>query len=217
MSTNRTPLGNPLANPVFSFQYRQTSTAASERAEDEVAREPEITMTESDFRARLASERTAAVSELERQLHETYERKHQAEMRRISDAIAGFEQTKKDYFARVEMEIVQLALAIASKIIHREAQSDPLLVAAIVQIALGQFKEGSAAVLRVQPEEVSRWHGHFDALGLSKTCTLQADAELKPGDCVLETEIGSVNFSLDAQLKEIERGFFDVLAHRPQL
>jgi flagellar assembly protein FliH len=32
---------------------------------------------------------------------------------------------------------------------------------------------------------------------------------------VLQTELGSANFSLDAQLKEVEQGFFDLLALRP--
>jgi flagellar assembly protein FliH len=32
---------------------------------------------------------------------------------------------------------------------------------------------------------------------------------------VLETELGSANFGLDTQLKEVEQGFFDLLALRP--
>jgi flagellar assembly protein FliH len=34
-------------------------------------------------------------------------------------------------------------------------------------------------------------------------------------DCVLETSLGSANFSINAQLKEVEQGFFDLLAQRP--
>jgi flagellar assembly protein FliH len=32
---------------------------------------------------------------------------------------------------------------------------------------------------------------------------------------VLETELGTANFGLDSQLKEVEQGFFDLLALRP--
>jgi flagellar assembly protein FliH len=31
----------------------------------------------------------------------------------------------------------------------------------------------------------------------------------------LETELGTTNFGLDTQLKEVEQGFFDLLALRP--
>jgi flagellar assembly protein FliH len=42
------------------------------------------------------------------------------------------------------------------------------------------------------------------------------DVQLEQRDCVLETELGAVNFNIEVQLKEVERGFFDVLAQRPQ-
>jgi hypothetical protein len=32
---------------------------------------------------------------------------------------------------------------------------------------------------------------------------------------VLETELGDAHFGLDRQLKEVEQGFFDLLALRP--
>ena len=38
---------------------------------------------------------------------------------------------------------------------------------------------------------------------------------LPAGDCILETDMGSANFGIDAQLKEVEQGFFDLLAQRP--
>jgi len=38
-----------------------------------------------------------------------------------------------------------------------------------------------------------------------------------PDDCVLETDVGSASFSIEAQLKEVEQGFFDLLAQRPQI
>jgi flagellar assembly protein FliH len=41
------------------------------------------------------------------------------------------------------------------------------------------------------------------------------DTHLGPDDCILETDLGSANFSIDAQMKEIEQGFFDLLAQRP--
>jgi flagellar biosynthesis/type III secretory pathway protein FliH len=33
---------------------------------------------------------------------------------------------------------------------------------------------------------------------------------------MLETELGSTDLTLESQLKEIEQGFFDLLAQRPQ-
>src|SRR5205814_9490053 len=53
----------------------------------------------------------------------------------ISGVIEKFNAERDAYFARIEPEIVQLALAIARKILHREAQMDPLLLEGSVRVA----------------------------------------------------------------------------------
>ena len=52
---------------------------------------------------------------------------------------------------------------------------------------------------------------------MASTIEVVEDAHLTPIDCILETELGSANFSIDAQLKEVEQGFFDLLAQRPEV
>jgi flagellar assembly protein FliH len=42
-----------------------------------------------------------------------------------------------------------------------------------------------------------------------------SDERMQTGTCLLDTPVGTVNFGLEAQLAEIERGFFDLLQHRP--
>jgi flagellar assembly protein FliH len=39
---------------------------------------------------------------------------------------------------------------------------------------------------------------------------------VEPKACLLETELGVADLGLDAQLKEVEQGFFDLLAQRPE-
>jgi flagellar assembly protein FliH len=41
------------------------------------------------------------------------------------------------------------------------------------------------------------------------------DLKLDTNECVLETSAGRVELGVKAQLKEIERGFFDLLEQRP--
>jgi flagellar assembly protein FliH len=45
---------------------------------------------------------------------------------------------------------------------------------------------------------------------------VQEGPEMRLGDCVIETELGSVDLGLRAQLGEIERGFFDRTAIRAE-
>jgi len=69
----------------------------------------------------------------------------------------------------VEAEIVQLALSIAAKILHREAQVDPMLVAALVRIAVEKMREGSGVTLRVSPKRVDSWRRYFADLQTQDT------------------------------------------------
>jgi flagellar assembly protein FliH len=217
-SSNET-FSNVFAVPVSVFEYPATETAASALPSVELtAREPEelflgITLTEEALANRLANARAEAAQQTEQRLRKEFDARDRD---RIAEAVRAFEAERNEYFAKVEKEVVRLALSIAGKILHREAQVDPMLVAALVKIALSQLKDGSEATVRARPEEAARWREYF-AEGAAQTLHVSVieDSEVEPGGCVLETELGCANFSIDAQLKEVEKGFFDVLAQRP--
>jgi flagellar assembly protein FliH len=134
----------------------------------------------------------------------------------IAKALEEFRIQRESYFNRVEPEVVQLALSIARKILHREAQMDPLLLAGMVHVALEKVEQGTRVRLRAHPDEIHFWNRHFSEAGtVAVSPEIIGDANLQHGECALETEIGSTQVCLETQLKEIEQGFFDLLEHRP--
>ncbi len=156
-----------------------------------------------------------AVAEVEQRLRQEYEHKLSAAREPIAALLAGFEEERSHYYAQVEMEIVQLALAIAAKILHREAQVDPMLLAALVRLAVERMREGSSVTVRVSPGKGESWKQYFAANPSVSHVEVAEDPQLSNQDCILDTEVGSANFGLDSQLKEVEQGFFDLLALRP--
>jgi Flagellar biosynthesis/type III secretory pathway protein len=183
------------------------------------AKEPqkraEVEMTEAEFNARIARERSDAAREVEQALKKDFEEKALAARAQFVTEIQNFGKQRDDYFAKVESEVVQLALSIAGKILHREAQVDPMLVAALVRIAMEGMREGSSVTVRVAPERAEAWRQCFANSASASRAEIAEDPALSGNDCVVETELGTANFGLDAQLKEVERGFFDLLALRP--
>lgn len=125
-----------------------------------------------------------------------------------------FRRERSKYFAGVEGEVVKLALAIAARVLHREAQLDPLLLAGVVKVALEKVAEGSTAVLRVSVSELEIWQ-QVIATDSESSLQLVGDERLGLGECVVETNVGKVELGVSAQLKEIERGFFDLMQQRP--
>jgi flagellar assembly protein FliH len=133
-------------------------------------------------------------------------------------SLEEFKTQRETYFARIEPEIVQLSLAIARKILHREAQMDPLLLTGMVHVALEKLDAGTRVRLRAHPADIHLWNEYFLQPGsFQPPPELIGDATLLHGECALETEIGSTQISLETQLKEIEQGFFDLLEQRPQV
>ncbi len=160
-------------------------------------------------------EKAGAVLEVEQRLRNEFEQKFLAERASIAALIAAFEEQRSEYFARVEAEIVQLALSISAKILHRESQVDPMLVAALVRIAVEKMREGSTVTVRVCPKSLASWRQYFAEIPSMAHVEVAEDVRLSDQDCVVATELGFANFGLDTQLKEVEQGFFDLLALRP--
>jgi len=159
--------------------------------------------------------RIEAAAETEKRLSGEYIARSDGEAAKILQALALFESERKGYFSRIESEVVHLALAIAAKVLHREAQVDPLLVAALVRVAVDRLHDGSSVSVRVPTAKAEKWRERLANPLNGSTIAIVEDAHLGPDDCILETDVGSANFSIDAQLKEVEQGFFDLLAQRP--
>lgn len=124
--------------------------------------------------------------------------------------LESFNLERVRYFEAVEHEVVRLALVVAARILRREAQMDPLLLSGAVRVALGQLSASTQVRLRVPSADLELWSDTMAHLpNLAVKPAVAGDEEMRLGECVLETELGSVNLGVAAQLAEIERGFFD--------
>lgn len=143
---------------------------------------------------------------------------HLARLRQdVAVALADFARERAAYYQQVEGEVVRLALSIARKILHREAQVDPLLLAGMVRVALERIESGTKVVVRVHPQQVSECRGYFARhMEPHAVPEVVEDSALEMDRCVLETVLGTTELGTEVQLKEIEQGLFDLLAQRPQ-
>jgi flagellar assembly protein FliH len=134
----------------------------------------------------------------------------------ITKALHDFAGERDAYFQRVEEQVVRLTLAIARKILHREAQVDPLLLTGILRVALEKIGANTNTRLRAHPSDIKVWRDYFaQARENFPAPELIGDPEIPCGRCILETELGATEIGLETQLKEIEQGFLDLLAQRP--
>ncbi len=131
-------------------------------------------------------------------------------------ALAQFAAEREAYYRRVEGEIVRLALAIARKVLHREAQLDPHVLAGIVRVTLEKLDAGTTVTLCVSPREAADWRHYFACqVEGGSTPEVREDGAVAAGECRIETAVGMTEVGFESQLKEIETGLLDLLAERP--
>ncbi|HEY1768243.1 MAG TPA: FliH/SctL family protein [Terracidiphilus sp.] len=128
----------------------------------------------------------------------------------IAGLVESFAAERDRYLLAVEREVVRLALAVAARILRREAQMDPLLLTGAVRVALGQLSASTEVRLRVPASELELW---TEAMALLPNLPLKPEVirseALRLGECLIETKLGTVDLGIRSQLAEIERGFFD--------
>jgi flagellar assembly protein FliH len=134
----------------------------------------------------------------------------------FTKALRDFAAERDIYFQRVEEQVVRLTLAIARKILQREAHVDPLLLTGILRVALEKIGSNTNTRLRANPSDINVWRDYFAKTRENFPAPeLIGDPEIQSGRCILETELGTTEIGLETQLKEIEQGFLDLLAQRP--
>ncbi len=145
------------------------------------------------------NDQTARLQEIDRNRIE--------QVAQLGDQLA---RERDQFLQTVEQEVVGIALAIAARILRREAQTDPLFLTGAVRVALGQLAATMQIRLRVPAEESGLWIETLAHIpNLKVRPTVVPDECMGPGDCSIETEMGSVDLGLRAQLHQVENALFD--------
>lgn len=117
-----------------------------------------------------------------------------------------------DYFASIEDKIVETVIIALKKIIGEMNEKE--LIVGIVKNALALVRMQKQVTLRVCPTqkemiqaELSNIIAEFPGISF---LDVVSDIRLKEGGCILETDIGVVDASIDTQLDAIKRALSKV-------
>ena len=169
----------------------------------------------------LAVEREAQARELGRQQgvlegRTKFDERLAKEREVLAHALTDFARDRAAYYQKMEEECVRLALSIARKVLHREAQVDPLLLMGIVRVALEKMEGATGVALLVHPQQAEDWRRYLASrLDPADLPEIVEDPAIDLEQCRLRTSMGTSDLALELQLKEIEQGLMDLLAARP--
>lgn len=114
-----------------------------------------------------------------------------------------------DYFGGVENKMVELVMHAVRKVV--DGFDDKEKVVIVVRNALAVVRNQKHMTLRLHPDEVEVVRERVNELLAAYPgvgyLDIMADARLSQGACILESEIGMVEASLDAQIEALRTAF----------
>jgi flagellar assembly protein FliH len=133
----------------------------------------------------------------------------EAMLRRVAQTLEELGQLRSAIIRDTERQMVQLALSLARRIVTREVSLDPALVAAMAHVALERLGDATPATIKLHPDDYAAIAAHRGDRWEGAQVTILPDAAVARGGCLVESEFGTVDGSLDAQFDEMTRALLD--------
>jgi flagellar assembly protein FliH len=148
---------------------------------------------------------TKGYAQGERAGAEAASQRAEAMLHRLTETLAELTNVRADMIRQTERQMVQLALAIARRILHREVSLDPDLLLAMARVALERLGETAQVTVRLHPDDYAAAGAARVAEMSRSNVTVVADARLSRGACRVESDMGLLDVGIDAQLQEVGR------------
>jgi flagellar assembly protein FliH len=137
-----------------------------------------------------------------------------AALDRVAESIGQVALAKGRILERAQSEVVDLSLEIARRVLHRELTTDPSALEGVVRAALQKLTAQEITRVRVDPMSQEAVKESLARYRNGAALEVVADPTLGRGSVIFEIHNGSLDASIETQLREIERGFADRVQNR---
>ena len=187
-------IGLPLASRI-----PKALTDASEQARETIAK------------AHDEAEEIVRAARLKREtvINESKEKGYADGLDKWNDALVGAWDARNRYLATNETVVVQLAMAVARKIVGETANIDPTTVLQSAREAIRSARCEQKLRVRVRPEDESIMLQQMIELKRSNSeigeIQVVSDESITLGGCIVESPLGTIDAQFNTQLQSLER------------
>lgn len=129
--------------------------------------------------------------------------------------IKAAEEEARQMIVGAEHTIVEIAMAVAGKVLARAVEEDPATILPVVKEALARVRDQDHIVIRVNPDDydmVLTVKRELQLMvGREHAVTVTADDIVAQGGCVVETALGTVDAKLDTKLEMVYKAIKETL------
>ena len=124
---------------------------------------------------------------------------------RLTQTLGDLAGVRAQMIRQTERQMVELALAVARRIIHREVSLDRDLLIAMARVALDRLGESAQITIRLHPEDFEATSADRISRVMGTCVAVVEDPRLERGACMVESDLGALDVSVDAQIEEVAR------------
>jgi flagellar biosynthesis/type III secretory pathway protein FliH len=129
----------------------------------------------------------------------------------VEEALIQLNKIREETYEQIEKEVVELALAIAQKVICHEITTDRETVVCVAREALAKVDDPGKIKIKMSPADLQFINETKDQLSnlISDidNVTLEAEDSIQSGGCVIETDLGEIDARIEKQLQAVEESF----------
>jgi flagellar biosynthesis/type III secretory pathway protein FliH len=123
-------------------------------------------------------------------------------------AVQNIQEAKQSWLRHWEAVAVRVSGAIAEKMVRRELSRQPEITLTLVREALELAAGNSHLRIQLNPNDLKALGDQMrvliDEIAPLSEAELNADPEIAPGGCRVETRFGIIDQQFESQLKRIE-------------
>lgn len=201
--------------PLFDTSEIAGFASAAKALPQEQEEPPGVTMSEEELDRRLRESFNSGLQEgknlAERGLVNVFRSLRSA----TEDVLALREKVLKD----AEDDLLQLVVMIARKVILREITEDRSILVEVVRSATASLSDREEIIVHLNPDDLALVESGRDE-SLKRELSgpnmrLKADATVPTGNCQIDTEMGTIDARVEAQLEEIYRRMLEEKSQSP--
>ena len=130
-------------------------------------------------------------------------------LRRLGETLEELTSLRADMLRRTEKQMVQLALAVARRIVQREVSLDRGVLIGMARCALDRLGERASATVRLHPDDHAASTAGLPPAAANPHVQFLADPLVSRGSCLIESDFGFMDASPEAQFAELARVLLD--------
>jgi flagellar assembly protein FliH len=141
------------------------------------------------------------------QVRQTVDRQLQTVIPALEQAAAALRREKAEHLRNCERQVVQLATAMAERLVRRELGRQPDIALDLIREALDLAASSGRIRLYLNPADYETLGDRVGPLmarvSEGTTTEIVADPAVTPGGCLVQTEFGTIDLQFETQLARI--------------